>query len=444
MADKFIQCSTKINKSAVRREVIDGVEHVIVSSFTLPDNIVMNGLLYPADEIAKGFNTLEQTLAPIEHPQDKDGNFISANTAYAINNFYAGAYNVNVTRADGRVHIEKFINVQEAMKTDRGKRLMDRVCELETNPDARPIHTSVGVWIDVEPTQEVMTNDSGLRYNGIARSMVFDHDAILLDSVGAAQPHQGVGIAVNADGQTVDVDRVVYNDDPVTDGVENASDLSHDQIRELLYAALNSGAMSCGYINEIYSDHVIFECRDELFSVPYRIDGEQVTITGIPLPVVRDISYSPKTNKEGDTMKELMLKALAAAGITVNAEISDADLLAKYNELLANQDSNNDGQPAGEDLATVVTNAVAPLMAKIEALEANQNAAAQTELNALVDVVVNSGKFAGLDADGAKALPMATLKSMAANCKSAHGLPLFNNESISGGQDFSCATEMPE
>ena len=47
----LIQCKTLVNKDAVRRESIDGVEHIIVSSATLPDDVVMNGGLYPANEI---------------------------------------------------------------------------------------------------------------------------------------------------------------------------------------------------------------------------------------------------------------------------------------------------------------------------------------------------------------------------------------------------------
>ena len=39
----MIQCRTTVNRDAVRRESIDGVEHIIVSSSTLPDDIVMNG-----------------------------------------------------------------------------------------------------------------------------------------------------------------------------------------------------------------------------------------------------------------------------------------------------------------------------------------------------------------------------------------------------------------
>jgi len=145
----LIQCRTKVNSDSIRRETLDGVEHIIVSSATLPDDIVMNGGLYPADEIAISFETLEGTLAPVEHPEI-DGKFLPANDARAIHNFHAGAFNKNVKREGGRVHIDKFINVQEALKTERGKRLLDRVNELETNDNPRPIHTSTGVFLDVE------------------------------------------------------------------------------------------------------------------------------------------------------------------------------------------------------------------------------------------------------------------------------------------------------
>lgn len=209
---KMVQCATAVNKKAVRRETIDGVEFIIVSSYTLPDNVVMNGGLYPADEIEKSFDSLERTLAPVEHPTDPAGNFISASDPVAIHDFHAGAYNENVTRENGRVHIEKRINVQEAMKTDRGKRLLDRIEELETNEKPRPIHTSVGVFLIIEDLDEPKTNEAGDEYTWVARDMVFDHDAILLDSTGAATPEQGVGMAVNSEGEKVEVDQVVLNE----------------------------------------------------------------------------------------------------------------------------------------------------------------------------------------------------------------------------------------
>ena len=71
----FLQCSSKVSKKNIRRENIDGVEHIIITSYTLPGDIVMNGGLYPREERDKSFMTLNRTLAPIEHPQDENGNY---------------------------------------------------------------------------------------------------------------------------------------------------------------------------------------------------------------------------------------------------------------------------------------------------------------------------------------------------------------------------------
>src|SRR5690606_39194565 len=56
------------NTAAIRREKRNGRDVIIVPSATLPDNVVMNGILYPAEEIAKSFKGLERTPAPLGHP----------------------------------------------------------------------------------------------------------------------------------------------------------------------------------------------------------------------------------------------------------------------------------------------------------------------------------------------------------------------------------------
>jgi hypothetical protein len=434
----LIQCATEVKRNAVRREAIDGVEHVIISSMTLPDNIVMNGGLYPAEEIEASFKTLERTLAPVEHPQDANGNFLSANDPVAIHNYYAGAFNENVRRENGRVAVDKVINVAEAMKTDRGKRLLDRVNELETSDDPRPIHTSVGVFLEVEETEGLQTNAAGQEYSWIARNMFFDHDAILLDSVGAAQPGQGVGMAVNSAGDQVEVQNAL-----VTIDTEDGGEMSHSEIREALEAALNEPPLSGGWIVDIVGDRVIFESKEQFFSAQFIIDDRVAKIVDIPLPVTRDVTYQPKTNQTGDAMKDIMLKALADAGISVNADISDDELLAKYNELQAKQNETSDDAPQITDvIEQAVANAMKPHGDRLEALEAKQNAESDAEHNAYAELVGNSDKFPGIDVEAAKGIPADTLKSMAANCGSAHGVPLHVNTPDSGSE-FK-ATEMPE
>lgn len=546
----MIQCRTAVNRDAVRRQSIDGVEHIIVSSATLPDDVVMNGGLYPADEIAKSFETLELTLAPVEHPQI-DGQFISANDPRAIHDFHAGAFNMNVRREDGRVWIDKFINVAEARKTDRGKRLLDRIDELENNDNPRSIHTSVGVFVTPDELPEPKTNAEGDEYTWVARDMIFDHDAILLDSVGAAQPHQGVGVAVNRKGEECRVDQFTVNavtasrrlplapsattwdkseadqrvreavgaeDAPnatygryhlwfdedqsenfgayklpfvdIIDGrahaVPNAlrnaaarlsqtsgpsdaekerirsiidsylnelrdNNMSFSQVHQSVMEALEKSAIDADWIEELFDDRVIFWSKEDLFEVPFVVDEQGITtIVGVPLPVERNVTFTPKTNhSEGDAMRELMLNALAAAGITVNADISDADLLAQYNELQANQ-SEGDGAGAGDDdgIAEVVANAVAaatkPLADQIDGLQAKLNSADDAELTRLADLVGNSDKFPGLDVEGAKKLGIDTLKGMAANCAPAYGVSPVVNAGTGADESLDAPADMPE
>lgn len=41
----------QVNASSIRRETHNGREHIVVPSYTLPSDIVMNSGLYPHDEI---------------------------------------------------------------------------------------------------------------------------------------------------------------------------------------------------------------------------------------------------------------------------------------------------------------------------------------------------------------------------------------------------------
>lgn len=475
----MVQCSTAVNRDAVRRETIDGIEHIMVSSATLPDNIVMNGGLYPAEEIAKSFETLELTLAPVEHP-NIDGQFISANDPRAIHSFHAGAFNMNVRRENGRVWVDKVINVAEARKSDLGKRLLDRVEELETNSNPRPIHTSVGVFVTPEELDEPATNATGDEYGWIARDMVFDHDAILLDSVGAAQPHQGVGVAVNRKGEEFRIERFEVSavtasrrlplaaSDTTWDkgeadrrvraaiGAEDEPNATYGRYH-LWFDANNAGEF--GAYKLPFVDIIDGEARAvpaALRNAAARLSqtqgpsaAEKERIQGIIdgyLNELRDnADDEPQTNSEGDAMKELMLKALADAGIQVNADASDEEVLAAYSKLSANQ-SDSDGSGADDKgtVAEVVANAMKPFADQLASMEAKLNSAEDAELNRLAELVGNSDKFPGLDAEGAKKLGVDTLKSMAANCAIAYGVSPVVNRTPAASESHSAPSAMPE
>lgn len=488
---RMVQCSTRVRKDAISRKQINGVEHIIVVSYTLPDNVVMNGGLYPADEIAKSFHTLERTLAPVEHPVDSSGNFISASDPEAIHNFHAGAFNVDVTQENGRIKIAKHINVQEALKTDRGKRLLDRINEIETSDKPRPIHTSVGLFLVVEDLPKPMVNEAGDEYTWIGKDMVFDHDAILLDSIGAATPEKGVGMAINSSGHEVPVDRVTVNStiDPVgnlsladtdprwdssaavrrvmahIDGLSeadrtrtigvidnylgklktNAQGQSFSSIMEDIQQSI-SGIVAADWIFlvDVFENEAIFETPQGYFSVSYEIREGKAVISGVPIRVDKTVEFQPKINasKGEERMKKLILNALAKAGVETDG-LSDDELLAAYNRLAAES-----SQKTGDDVDTdvigkSVSSAIEPLVQQINSLSEKVNAKDNEEKTALINKIVKSGKYPGLEEEAAKLLDVNTLKNMAANCGTSHGVPFTINTGESDNK-FAAPTEMPE
>lgn len=187
-----VNFTTKVNAASIRREKMNGRDVIIVPCATLPDNVIMNGILYPADEIAKSFASLENTFAPLGHPS-RGGQFLSAFDPEAVNAFHVGAFNRNVRREKGRVLMDKVIDVEFANQTEGGKRVLAAIDKGD------PIHTSTGLYAIME------ASNGDVDYKATARDIIFDHDAILLDEPGAATPEQGVGMLVNAKGESEEI-----------------------------------------------------------------------------------------------------------------------------------------------------------------------------------------------------------------------------------------------
>jgi hypothetical protein len=227
MTQVRVNVRTLANVKAVRKEKRNGREVVIVPSATLPDNVVMNGIMYPADEIEKGYISLNRTPAPLSHPMI-NGKFVSASDPEGINIGWIGAWNENVRRENGRVHLDKVIDVERANQSEGGKAVLAAIERGE------PVHTSTGLLCNLEAA------NGDVPYKHIARNLVFDHDAILLDEEGAATPEQGVGMLVKLRQLSIVLGLLVGDDlslgvgqrlDRVRHGLDRLGNLA-DAIRE--------------------------------------------------------------------------------------------------------------------------------------------------------------------------------------------------------------------
>lgn len=190
-----VNVTTKVNSQSIRREVHNGRDHIVIPSYTLPANVVMNNELYPESEIDAHYKGLEGTLAPLGHPT-VNGQFVSAFSPEGINVGYAGAWNRNVKKSGNRIYLEKWVDVLKASESENGRELIARVEAIERGEDVPPIHTSVAVFRDQLPASD---EQKAMGANHVVKIHAMDHDAILLHEVGAATPEQGVGLMVNAD-----------------------------------------------------------------------------------------------------------------------------------------------------------------------------------------------------------------------------------------------------
>lgn len=190
-----VNITTKVNSQSIRRETYNGREHLVLPSYTLPANVVMNGGLYTQEQIDAHYQGLEGTLAPLGHPQ-VNGQFVSAFSPEGINAGHIGAWNRNVKKSGNRIYLEKWVDVARASESEGGRELLERVAAIERGEDVPPIHTSVAAFLDqLEPNDQQRATGA----EWVADIHGIDHDAILLHEVGAATPEQGVGLMVNAD-----------------------------------------------------------------------------------------------------------------------------------------------------------------------------------------------------------------------------------------------------
>lgn len=208
-----VNIRTVANTAAIRRETRNGREKIIVPSATLPDGVIMNSIMYPADEIEKGYASLNMTPAPLGHPT-VNGLFVSASHPDGINAGWIGAHNENVRRENGRVFLDKVIDVQRANESEGGRKVIAAINE------GKPINTSTGLLMEMEAV-------NAADHKFIARNMVFDHDAILLDEPGAATPDQGVGMMVNSEGKSEEIQVInSIHEDEANYLMERAADMA--------------------------------------------------------------------------------------------------------------------------------------------------------------------------------------------------------------------------
>jgi hypothetical protein len=263
-----------------------------------------------------------------------------------------------------------------------------------------PIHISTGVLLTKTPMEGT---SKGKAHNAVAGSMSYDHVAILLHQEGAGTPSEGVGMYLNAAGESEPIETVqliVNEEQPrgilkwIASLFGNSSDVSFNQITSALQQAIG-GYDGNKWVQEVYDKYFVYRDNDKLYRQDYVIDSENaVQLLGSVLEVKREVEYKTINTKKVDHMKESIIAALNAAGIATEGK-DEAALLSAYNALVT--------KPVSDKL--IAANS------KIAEFEQVANAAKDAELTALATpLAVNSA----LTVEELKALGADRLKELSA------------------------------
>lgn len=339
---------TTINSASnISEQIIDGDPHYVIKNVVpVVDDIVMNSILYPGDEIKKSFHGLDGKPAPYNHPMI-DGKYVSASMTRAANQFSVGAWIENSSHDGSKALVDMKVNKVVAERSDKGKELLSRIEALRVNEDgAEPIQVSTGLLLNRESAKG---ESKGKKYSSIARNMEWDHLAILPPGVpGAGTPSDGVGI-FSTNGE--DIERIVVNleDSAMTDESANkikwwqrainrltGNQLSFSDITEQLRNLIKSelSADSWPYIVAVYDNYFGVEIGGQIYMQSYIVREDMVELVGERVKAVYKTELEPVKTTQGDismTNEELQatlaeaLKPVQESLTAVNQKLADVE-----------------------------------------------------------------------------------------------------------------------
>lgn len=418
MKQKRVHVLSTVNAANVSKT---GATYTIRDVCGAVDEIVMNSVLYPGDQLAAGISSMEGRPAPAGHPKDAEGRFISALNADALLTSYCGAVCRNARHEAGRSLVDIVVNESQAKAHPDGAKLIGRLDAAINGANIDPIHVSTGLLMS---PVTVNGESRGKKYKAVATNIKYDHLAILLNERGAGTPADGVGMWLNSAGEAEEVEEVALDaetQDARPTGLRkwiarllgnSAVGMDFDRIKDGLCDKLPDGAW---LLKVNASDALWIDADGKSYRQGYAVanDGSLAWL-GKPVELnQRPAEFSPATlNEESDQVKDKLIAALNAAGIQ-NDGMSEDALLAAYSALQR--------KPVEEKLTAA--------NAKIAEFEQAAQAAANAERDALVAELVANTAGSVLSADDYKGMSLDVLRKLKAAGKGAAPVVAGNSQS---------------
>ena len=280
-------------------------------------------LLHTITELGKFPESWNGIPVVIYHPEDEDGNAISANSPDVIDKRTVGrVYNTSVEgkklKAEVWLDEDKLNNVSTET--------------LEDINETKEVEVSLGMFTENEMEEGEY---EGEKYIGIAKNHRPDHLAILHDQIGACSCADGCGLGANQKNEDMDIEKTIkqlnsegYGFHQILSNVKKGYQEKMNLVSGVL-RKIDTKDTYC-YLEECYDDFLIYNQsgngESKMYKQTYKIESGKIEFVGEPIEVHKKVEYvlnfSINSKKESKMAKNECPKCLE-----------------KINKVLANKDS---------------------------------------------------------------------------------------------------------
>lgn len=172
-----------LQTNRLNRRTLDGREYAVAPVVALISG-VRNGELVMVEELAAFAAAWDGRPIPVRHPQDGEGNYVTANSPHVIEQQVVGQFFNARVEGDALVG-ELWIDVEKAQRLGG-----DALMALTRMERGEILEVSTGYFCDIDKGKGKW---QGVAYDGVQRNLRPDHVALLPDEVGACSVAEGCG-----------------------------------------------------------------------------------------------------------------------------------------------------------------------------------------------------------------------------------------------------------
>lgn len=278
---EFVSLATAgMNADGLQLKKLNGRSY-LAGSVIMAKETVMNGILYPKDELKRGVPGWNGRPVTVGHPK-KNGKFTSANSPEVLEQCQIGfIFDTSAEGTDTKLKAQVWLDVN---KLDQFPEVRDAITS------GKMLEVSTGLFLDKVEEKGVFGNKE---YEGKAVNHLPDHLALLPGDIGACSIKDGAGFPrVN----------VMFGTNEVSIYERNRL------LRNALEAKLGEGQYF-GLV-DVFDANVVVGYQSKLLAYDYTFNKETGALTiGEGVEVFQKVEYPPVSTLGANTMTDAEKKA---------------------------------------------------------------------------------------------------------------------------------------